>query len=298
MKKRILIIKLGALGDMVQASAAFSVLREHHSADHLTLLTTKPYEEFANRLGSFDEVWLDERPKLHQLKSIFSLRTRLREGAFERVYDLQGVDRTRFYSYLIGKGVEWIAPSEQQRRIHPQERYLSQLSLVGINNIPRFDLGHLAEPFGETCLKKPYALLIPGASLAHGGRKKWPEAKYAALAAELIKKGIQPVIIGGKGDNFPLIQEKAQGSVDLTGRTTIYQIIGLAKEACFAVGNDTGPMLLAASAGCLTLTLYSDRNPPTVGGARGERYHALHMPNLNDLDIEKVLEKLSTFYPL
>ena len=46
-KKRILVIKLGAMGDIVQATGPFEAIRSHHLNSHITLLTTNKYVDFA-----------------------------------------------------------------------------------------------------------------------------------------------------------------------------------------------------------------------------------------------------------
>ncbi len=89
-----------------------------------------------------------------------------------------------------------------------------------------------------------------------------------------------------------MIQHYAPDSIDLVGKTTFYQIIGLAQKAAFTIGNDTGPMLLAASGGCPTLTLYSKVNPPSIGGPKGDKNFSLQVDNLQDLNIKIVLENI------
>jgi ADP-heptose:LPS heptosyltransferase len=287
----ILVIKLGALGDFVQATTAFSAIRQHYSDSRLTLLTTAPYEGFAKRLGYFDHIILDTRPKWHHLNRLSTLIKTLRTDQFDCIYDLQNVDRTRLYKWLLPKTVQWVSPPQTKTPQHPQERFQQLFTALGINFSPNLDLIPLAEPI-DALLKSPYALLIPGASNAHGGLKRWPEECYAELARHLLEQGIQPVIIGGPTESFPLIQQYAPGSLDLVGKTTFYQIIGLAQNAAFALGNDTGPMLLAASGGCPTLTLYSKVNPPSIGGPKGNKNRAIEHPNLKDLDLKIVLEKI------
>ena len=65
--ERILVIKLSALGDFVQAFGPFSAIRSAHSEAHITLLTTDPYRELAMRSPWFDDVWTDTRPKAWQV---------------------------------------------------------------------------------------------------------------------------------------------------------------------------------------------------------------------------------------
>ena len=131
--------------------------------------------------------------------------------------------------------------------------------------------------------------------MAHGGRKKWPEEHYAEIASYLLTKGIQPVLIGGPLENWTIIKEQVPDVVDLCGKTTFYQVISLGQNALFALGNDTGPTLLAASGGCLTLTLHARCNPPNLGGARGENHQSLYEPDLRDLGVERVIEELERF---
>ena len=58
----VLVIKLGALGDFVQALGPFAAIRRHHADARVTLLTTAPYEELAKALGFFDDIWTSGRP--------------------------------------------------------------------------------------------------------------------------------------------------------------------------------------------------------------------------------------------
>jgi len=293
MSNKILIVKLGALGDMVQAASAFAALRQFHKKDHVTLLTSAPYLEFARRMGYFDDILLDERLKFYQIQKILKFCKALRRGGFQKVYDLQDVDRTKIYAKLLGPETEWITSPKDDRLIHPQDRFERLFKTFKIPFRHTVNLSHLAELF--TSLPRPYALLVPGASMAHGGAKRWPEERYAELAIFFKKQGITSVLIGGSSETFNLIRQRVPGIVDLCGQTNFYQVIGLAQKAAFAVGNDTGPMLLAASSGCPTLTLYSDKNPPSLGGARGPNHLSLHVPSLQDLKMDTVAQKLSQF---
>ena len=59
---RILVIKLGALGDIVLALGPFAAIRRDHPDAHVTLLTTRPYVEFLKPSEYFDDIWVDDRP--------------------------------------------------------------------------------------------------------------------------------------------------------------------------------------------------------------------------------------------
>ena len=62
MTPSVLVIKLGALGDFVQALGPMRAIRDAHADAPLVLLTTEPYANFARASNLFDDIWIDSRP--------------------------------------------------------------------------------------------------------------------------------------------------------------------------------------------------------------------------------------------
>src|SRR5215469_3860 len=104
-----LIIKLGALGDFIQALGPMPDIRRHHARDRITLLTTPRYSDLAAETGLFDEILIDRRPKALDVGGWLALRRMMRGGRFDRIYDLQTSDRTGIYARLFrpGRMPEW-----------------------------------------------------------------------------------------------------------------------------------------------------------------------------------------------
>ena len=69
-------------------------------------------------------------------------------------------------------------------------------------------------------------------------------------------------------------------------------LFNLAKDATYAVGNDTGPTHIAAAAGCQTVVLFSDASDPALTAPRGASVAVLRQKNLSDLSIESVAAAL------
>ena len=92
---RILVIRLGALGDFVQSFGPFAAIRAHHPDARITLMTTAPFSDIARRAPWFDEVAIDARPRWWDLLGILRLRAALR--GFDFVYDLQTSVRSSRY---------------------------------------------------------------------------------------------------------------------------------------------------------------------------------------------------------
>ena len=101
--KKILIIKHGALGDMILSTGPFAAIRKEHKDAHITLLTKDPYHLLAKEMPFFNEIWLDDKPKPWQIEKCKRLLNRIKEGGFDRVYDLQTSTRSSMYYRFLGR---------------------------------------------------------------------------------------------------------------------------------------------------------------------------------------------------
>jgi ADP-heptose:LPS heptosyltransferase len=309
---RVLVIKLGALGDFVQAFAAFRQIRQAHAGDRITLLTTKPYAELAQASGLFDRVETDGRPK--GIGAALRLFGRLRAAGYGRVYDLQTSSRSRWFLYAflprlpqwsgISRGASHRQTRPDRDALHNLDRMADQLHVAGIGpacgpgEAPSPDLSWAAQVAGaepETLmtslgLQPPFALLAPGAS-AVKPEKCWPVQAYAELAARLQEAGLQIAVVGGAAEAalFPLIATRAPGAVDLTGKTGLVELASLGTRARLAIGNDSGPTHLLACAGAPGLMLMSRATDPAHCAPR-TRMGWLRVEDLRTLTAEAVLE--------
>jgi len=302
---RILVIKLGALGDFAQALGPFAAIRRHHAdtaGAHVTLLTTGPYADLAAATGYFDAVWIDERPGALAPGKWLTLRRRLRRGGFRRVYDLQTSARSSSYRRLFWPGPypEWsgIAPgcshphaNPRRDLMHTLDRQAEQLRMAGIDDVPAPDLSRIAADTGRFGLGRPYALLVAGGA-AHRPGKRWPGERYGALAGWFAGHGIEPVLLGSAAEAgiVSQVQGACAGARSLAGETDLADIVALARGAVCAVGNDTGPMHLIAIAGCPCVVLYSRESDPALCAPRGGRVTILRRERLADLPVEEVAE--------
>ena len=150
----------------------------------------------------------------------------------------------------------------------------------------------------EFALPQSLALLVPGSS-PHRPAKRWPIAHYRELAATLAARGITPVIIGTAPERAlaQSIQQEVPGTIDLIGRTDFADLTSLARVANVAIGNDTGPMHLLATAGCASFVLFSRDSDPALCAPRGPRVRVLRRPDLATLDVGAVLQALSETAP-
>lgn len=305
-RPRVLVIKLGALGDFVQAMGPAAAIRAHHPDAEITLLTSAPFAELAKAAPYFDAVWIDERPRRLDLGAWLRLRAKLRGGRFDRVYDLQTSSRSSFYFHLMGPGArpEWSGiargashPHANARRdfMHTLDRQADQLAMAGIAAVPAPDLSWAVADIARFNLALPLVLLVPGGA-AHRPEKRWPAERYAQLAGVIARRGATPVVIGGADERVAgrEIARDVPAARDLTGQTSFAEIVGLGAVAAYAVGNDTGPMHLIAAAGCPATVLYSAASDPALTEPRGAgRVTVLRRDDLGALTVDEVAATLS-----
>jgi len=293
MTPRILVIKLGALGDFAQAFGPFAAIRAHHPGAKITLLTTPPFAPLARQAPWFDQVWDNGRPR--GLSALWALARRLRAARFGRVYDLQTSGRSSRYRWLVGRGVEWSGiaagashPHANPRRdfMHTVERQREQLAMAGISHFPAPALDWLDANITRFALPARFALLIPGASPGRPA-KRWPVSHFAALVAAL---DVPAVILGGPAEASlgAAITQNCPSARDLTGKTSFADIAALARRAAFCIGNDTGPAHLAAVAGCPTLALFGEDSDPALCAPRGPCVAVLRHQPLATLQLPAV----------
>lgn len=301
----VLVIKLGALGDIVQAMGPMAAIRLHHPNAAITVLTTAPFAELIEASPYVDDVWIDDKPSLTQPGKIAALRRRLRGPGFSRVYDLQTSDRSSFYYrlFLPGPMPEWSGialgcshPHANPKRdtLHTLDRQADQLAMAGIRDLPapnltwaRADLSHLGLP-------AKYALLVPG-SAPHRPEKRWPAERFAALATHLAAAGITPLLVGAGGEAglHGEILADAPGAMSLAGKTSLLELACLTRSAVCAVGNDTGPMHIAAAAGCRAVSLFSPASDPLLCGPRGNNVTILFDQEMTNISVTDVIGALN-----
>ncbi|MDX7951643.1 glycosyltransferase family 9 protein [Lichenihabitans sp. Uapishka_5] len=299
--ERILVIKHGAFGDVMQTDGALRDLRAHHDGAEIVVLTTPPYRAIFERHPSVDRVVTEARAPRWRLDRMVALRSQLRALGVNRVYDLQHSRRTGAYRRWIFPGLPWSGDTQKRDwllRLKPQdlpslERFAVQLGQAGValHHTGRPDVSWMADDVSSLLdaagVKRPYVMLIPGASAGHP-EKRWPH--YPALAAALWTHGYAVAIAPGPDEAGLAATIPA---IDLTakhGRLSWFELAGALRKAAFVVGNDTGPTHLAAHGGTPGLALFGPHARPEYTGILRDTFQAITVPDLATLPPERVLD--------
>ena len=308
--EKILVIRLGALGDICLSLGPMAAIRAHHPDAEIVLLTSPVFAEWLKDCPYFDRIQSVPRHGRYNPRWLWQVGRWLRRESFRRIYDLQTSAHSRNYFYLLPWGrsrPEWsghVAKAShsdlgnpQRETSHTVDRQAEQLRIAGIDSVPLSDFDWMPDSdwrrFG---IAEPFAVLVIGASAGNEG-KKWPAAQFAALALRLQAEfGMTVVLVGGAGE-VPLAAEIATTVqvVDLTGRTGLNDLVTLAKYGSLMVGNDTGPAHLMAIVGIPSLMIFSRLTHPWKSASRGANGHAIQVGagmGLEQLSVEEVFAKV------
>ena len=301
--RRILVIKHGALGDMVQAMDGFASLRAAHKSDHLAVLTSPPFAGLLAASPYFDEVLVDDRAPIYRVGSWLKMRRLFRSG-WARIYDFQCSRRTQRYfrHFIRSTGTEFMGaakgashPIPNFEGVNNRDRMLITAGLGGVRSVTaKLDwLGGGDHLLADVELPRRYAILLPGCSPAKPS-KRWSAAGYAGLAKGLIDQGITPVLAGTTHDAAAAADIEAilPEISSILGQTNIDQLCQVFRGAVAVIGNDTGPVFLAARMGVPTVMIMGPDTNPKMSAPVGEKAGWVRAEPINAVQPVDVLDKI------
>jgi len=277
--KNILIIKLGALGDVVLSTPQLTRLMEVHTGDRVTLLTAPAYVELVAGLP----LQVVAFPRKGFVAMLRVVRWLLGQH-FDVVYDLQGSARSRVMLLLtqagkrVGRshGIAYThTPPATTDRVHAFDRLNDILIAGGIEAAPpilQLPVSAIVAS-GVTAWIQQQGLAGRRLVLMHAGcsqhwpAKRWNEAHYQTLSSCIEARGFVVIWIGGEDERALNSRLASHTGVDATAAFSLAELLALAGHAVFAVSNDSGPMHVLSAAG---LPVYA-----FFGPTDWQRSHAL-----------------------
>lgn len=299
--RRVMVVKLGDLAGFVLAFGAFAAIRRHHPDAHIVLLTSAPFRDLAAKSGWFDEVWDDGLPNWSHPRDAWHLAHKLRRSGVDMVYDLENTPRTARYRVMMsdvwGNKAPWSRGAAGQSNgstEHIVEQHARQLAEAGIAAMGRPSLSWLTAGYkGRFGLDSGFVLFAAG---GHQRRPadRWPADRFAELARRVAVEGRRPVLVGAASDADinRKIAAASPEALDLTGKTSLFDLAVLAAHADAAIGNVTGPTHLIAAVGCPTVAIFHDRPDQGNNCPRGRLVVLMRNANLAELKVTEVAAAL------
>jgi lipopolysaccharide heptosyltransferase I len=295
--RRILIVRLSALGDVVHVLPLLDALRRARPDVHIGWLVEEASSSLLADHPQIDRVWVAPRRETEQLLRrgrvvsaalpwVRSLRA-LRAARYEVSIDTQCNLRSSLLAWLSGAPrrigfappftkelAHWLLtdrvapPSRKQLKVERNLELLRPFAIDGRGaraqlTVPAAAraaaLDHRAQ-FGAI----PVVALHPGVS-GFGDFKRWPTERYASLARHLhAARGAHCIVTWGPGerDLAEAIVGDAGGAASVAPETTSILDLAALFECCDVVlGGDTGPVHLAAALGVPVVGLYGPKDP-------------------------------------
>jgi lipopolysaccharide heptosyltransferase I len=294
---RLLLIRLGAVGDVLRTLPALHLVRRSFPGVHLAWIVEDRSRELLEGHPEIDEVirfprqelrWDAARP-LRLAARLADLRRGLRRRRFSVAVDAQGSFKSGVVAALSGAprriGLarghsremsflftnEWVRPPSMSMNRVERNLLLSDALGAAGDEVEMVlppehpEEGREAEAIVRTAAPggEPVALLFPGASQLQG-YKKWPAERYGLLAEHLRQApGVSPVVCWGPGEESlaGTVVSASGGRAVMAPRLGLRLLAALLRRAAVFVGGDTGPMHLAWGVGCPVVALFGPTDP-------------------------------------
>lgn len=291
--KRLLIVQLADIGDLILSTPALAALRAGLPAAHITLLTTAHAAPIVDGTGLVDAVITFERGQLDSSRALLkpaNLRRilALRRGQYDAiVYFHHFTLRLGTFKFaLIGfasgaarrlgleNGNGWFlndrVADEGFGALHQAEYWLKLAGVLGVDAAPRMAVvAETDERYALPTTSAPRVVIHAGGG-GYSLARRWSPTGFAAVADRMHADGAQIIIVGGKNDDGESVlaamsPESRDTVVNLIGQTSLKQLASLIRQADLFIGAESGVMHLAAAVGTPTLAIFGPGNPDAWG---------------------------------
>jgi lipopolysaccharide heptosyltransferase I len=282
----ILIVRLGALGDVIHTVPAVSALRRAFPEARIDWLVDAKHADMVDLVTVLDRVVALERATLRDWVDV---TRQLRQGRYDAAIDFQGLMKSAVLARasgapkVIGLSIWHLrekaarpfysttgADSGPEPQLHVIHKNLRLLRTLGVEDdrvvFPLADAGSPALSIVENDLAgAPFALINPGAAWPN---KQWPPDRFGEVAAFVGEvRGLTPIVLWGPGE-APLAQavvDASSGAARLAPPTGLRDLLALSRSARLMVSGDTGPLHIAAAVGTPVVAVFGPTDPDRNG---------------------------------
>lgn len=282
MATRILIVRLGSLGDLVHTLPAAAAIRRAHPDAELDWIVDAPHRQLLELVPILTTIITLEGRDAGAWRRA---RARLRSRAYDVALDFQGLVKSAALARLSGArrvigfdraalrerwaGLFYTERAHVGERGHVIDKNMRLAASVGAADDSReFPVAQVdASRIGEFVAgdPRPFAIINPGAAWPN---KRWPPDRFGAVAQHLLDRHELPsIVLWGPGEQ-PLaaqVVSASNGAARLAPPTDLHGLIALARRARLVISGDTGPLHLACAVGVPAVALFGPTNPDRNG---------------------------------
>jgi heptosyltransferase-1 len=280
---KILIVRLGAIGDIVHTVPVAAALRRAHPDATIDWLVERRHRAVVALFPVTDRV-IPIEPAGPWLATVQVVRD-LRAARYDAVLDAQGLLKSAVLARLaggartIGFARPWLREPVSARfytevvdatgTVHVVERNLRLLRAFGLDD-PRIEtpLRALDATVADDVVAAEgarYGIVNPGAGWPN---KQWPPERWGQVVAEIQRRhGFPWIVVWGPGEEglARAVEEASAGVAMMAPPTTVEDLVALIERATIVLAGDTGPLHLAAAAGTPVVGVFGPTDPARNG---------------------------------
>jgi lipopolysaccharide heptosyltransferase II len=303
-EKRILMIKLGAMGDLILGTPSFRMMRERFPAAHISVLVDKKWASLVSSCPYLNDVLPVNRKKLMQPLYLLRLAKRLRREQFDLSIDLQNTKWTHLLAALAGiperygfsRGPLGFLVNRPDKSFDlpdsPVKHQFRILSRIGVKKLDE-KLELWPNPEAEKRVEKwlhfngaPASSKMIGLAIGSSPQwltKRWPIESFQELAKKLIEKSNCRIVLLGSETDLELARNfrvfDPEHFLDLVGRTSLEDLVSVIKRLDVLVTGDTAPLHVAAALETKIVSLFGPTDPKRhMPPASGSIVLTRHLP--------------------
>lgn len=306
--KNILAVRNDRFGEFLLNIPAFRALKETYSGARLTLVVNPYVRELAEAGGLADEVITWDQRK-HNLFEILSFSREIRKKKFDLCVILNPSREFNLIAFLsgiprrLGYDRKWgfllthkIKDKKHLGIKHEVEYNLELVGAIGAKT-PDTSLSLTPPDFVPKGLNiENFIAIHPWTS---DTAKQWPVENFYNLTKKLrTELNMQVVVVGGReelGRSREIFGDIADSVINMTGMTTLKELVGLLKKSRLLISGDSGPVHLACCLGVPVIALFRGDIPAKAArrwGPWGDGHTVIEKNNLTEITVEEVFNKV------
>ncbi|RJT40071.1 glycosyltransferase family 9 protein [Mesorhizobium waimense] len=305
--RSILILQMKFIGDLVLASTLAKNLQLEYPGVRIVFCCEARFASFLTAHGIAADVVTFSRARmrgspLQRGREFYSVVRRLRQHRFDMTIDLSDSKTSRLVVRLVNartrvgyhptdRPLRWYERNPANVRVprfgygerHYLYRYLSPLEALGIDlrvRTPSIKPLPLETARAQDLLEK-HGLRRNAFVAVHAGAsfrgRRWQPERFAAVVNEISREtGLAFVLVGGQDERKlaeQIVAGTASALANFVGALSLETLLALLKEARLFLGNESGPMHMAAAAGTPVVGLF--------GLTRPTRWAAVGVPSIS-----------------
>jgi heptosyltransferase I len=285
MVRSLLIVRLGALGDLVHALPAVAALRRAWPEASIEWLVDRRYQALMPFVPIVDRVHVVSSDAASVVTTIRALRAR----RFDLAIDFQGLIKSAAFARLSGAGEAVGFDTAHLRERAARVFYTRQVAVDDSGHVIRKNLS-VAAALGAPAVSAEFPLRVPESPVVSAGRrslgmaddgpfavlnpgagwpnKQWPPDRFGAVAAHLRDRhGLRSLVLWGPRERelAGAVAAASNGAAVVAPPTGIGDLLALISAAAIFLAGDTGPFQLAVALGVPVVGVFGPTNPVRNG---------------------------------